>query len=209
MNDLRAFHCAVAMTELSDIQFPSIKGRNGEELATDEASLWKRVINRRVTRFMQPASILETHPGLGISTLIYKDGAPDAQYLSYGNGASKAELIDIDPFGQPWDDLEKVQKQIDPEKTCLLVTSGEIYCVIRKFHKSLRHATKVYGSQAPSWVVKEYIPNLTSMTGLNCQFFYAFPTSVRCVLCNKYLPKRLWKGCPQWMWWLSPERART
>jgi hypothetical protein len=45
------------LAALPFIRLSAQAGRNGEELATDEASVWKRVLNYRVAVFRRPDSI--------------------------------------------------------------------------------------------------------------------------------------------------------
>jgi hypothetical protein len=71
------------LDSLPRIDYPQFAGRNGEELATDEASVWKRVINYRVARYLRPNTILETHKGFGISTAIFKYIRPTAELFDH------------------------------------------------------------------------------------------------------------------------------
>src|SRR5947199_4513129 len=91
-----------ALKLLPKVHLPLVPGKNGEELATDEAAVWKRVLNFRVARYLKPRSVFESNPGLGISTRIYTFANRDVVSLS-AEDVDKlpiVDLIDIDPFGQ-------------------------------------------------------------------------------------------------------------
>ena len=81
MNKLRLKDLRIGLVNLPNLDFPQVDGRNGEELATDEAAVWKRVLNYRIVKFLRPRTILETHKGLGISTCIYSSICPEAILL--------------------------------------------------------------------------------------------------------------------------------
>jgi hypothetical protein len=83
-----------------------------------------------------------------------------------------------------------------------MITNGEALAVRRNLIKAQRFPTKFYGKKMPIWVTNELLPKLKEITQMEVQFFYAFPTSIRVILSNQSLPKSLWNGCPQWMWWL-------
>jgi len=196
---------ASGLSELPKLRFPKRVARNGEELATDEAAVWKRVLNYRIARLLKPDRILETHPGLGISSALYKHACPHAEFLQYelnGQLVKTADLIDIDPFGQPWDDLHNCIAFLS-KRSVLLISNGEAHAVRRNLKRGQRFPTEYWGRKMPLWVVREYIPRLEEMTGFTARFFYAFPTSVRVVLSRITMPATLWSGCPHWMWWLA------
>jgi hypothetical protein len=190
---------ALPLTKLS-----SQPGRNGEELATDEASVWKRVLNYRVAAFRRPDSILETHPGQFVSTAIYRSARPSAHIFDHLDmiTESSLDLIDIDPFGQPWDTITRVLPFIAND-TVVFVSNGEAHAVRRNLKRAQRYPTTYFGRNMPRWITTEYLPRLTEMIGLPCRFFYAFPTTVRSVHSRGLLPNGLFNGCPQWMWWLA------
>jgi len=197
--------------ELPALDILDLKGRNGEEFATDEAAVWKRVLAYRMAFYLKPASILETHPGMGICSALYNHASPDSELLNSSdifNGGSAPALIDIDPFGQPWDAIESLG---DLVKNCeyLLITNGEAQAVVRNFQNALRYKTQNIGKRMPHWVTQEYIPMLESITEKKVRFFYAFPTSVRVILSKRSLPISLWKNCPNWMWWLHKYASDT
>jgi hypothetical protein len=186
------------------VRAPAVRGRNGEELATDEAAVWKRTLNYRIAAYLQPAGILETHPGLAISTAFYGEAAPGAALLRFGSDRNLAgvDLIDIDPFGQPWDTIATCTRQIRHARA-VLVSNGEAYAVVRRWSRAQRFPSKYYGREMPRWVVSEYLPRLEKALGIPCQFFYVFPTTVRSIHSRVRLPRALFTGCPQWMRWLK------
>lgn len=184
-------------------------GRNGEGLAHDEASVWKRVLNLRLVEWMRPRVVLETHPGLGVSTYLYERGCGNVMSWSDSDAPQRipsCSIVDVDPFGAPWGTLEAIQPLIRAQ-TVLLVSNGEAQAVHRNLRKAQRYPTRYYGRRLPQWVTKEYLPRLESLTGCDVRFFYAFPTTVRAVLSRRSLPRMLWKGCPRWMWWLRKYAA--
>lgn len=205
MNKQRLEDLRTGLANLPNLDFPKVSGRNGEELATDEAAVWKRVLNYRVTRFLQPRTILETHKGLRISTHIYRKTCPEAILLDHTclpNSLPNIDYIDIDPFGQPWDTIKKYSELIKNSQVTA-ISNGEAYGVTRNLTKAQKYPTKFYGKMLPKWVTLEYIPLLESITGLKCQFFYAFPTTVRAILSAVRIPEDVFADCPQWMWWLK------
>src|SRR5947207_1211972 len=103
------------------VRAPFTRGRNGEELATDEAALWKRTLNYRIAAYLQPARILETHPGLAVSSAFYRAAAPEAALTRVGSDRNPpdADLIDIDPFGQPWDTIVTYARQVKHARAVL------------------------------------------------------------------------------------------
>lgn len=196
------------MAELPDLPELARPGRNGESLATDEAAVWKRVLLYRVARYHQPERILETHSGVGISAALYRHACPRSlifsltDYRAVSRLRGSFDLIDIDPFGQPWDALALALPQLAPGGV-LLVSNGEALAVWRNLRRQQRYPTQYYGRQMPLWVANEYLPRLEEITGRKVQFFYAFPSSVRAILSAAPLPSLLWEGCPRWMWWLQ------
>jgi hypothetical protein len=178
--------------------------RNGETLATDEASVWKRVLNYRLARILQPKSILETHPGLGISTKLYILASPRSKIhnLSDRCDSRSFDLVDVDPFGQPWDSLQSVLPHLS-SRGVIMVTSGEIQAVVRRLTKAQRFKTPLFGKKTPEWVQDEHVPRLEYFCNAKAVFYYAFPTSVRVFLARRAIPDRVWKGCRRWMWWLN------
>lgn len=209
MSPARARELDHALSQLPRISLPKRRGKNGEELATDEAAVWKRVLNFRVASFLKPNAIFESHPGFGISTKLYQAAAPTAvlhnpQTLRH---AAHVELADIDPFGQPWDTLLD-NREILSKTRVVMVTNGEAYAVVRKWRSAQRFPSAYFGRQMPRWVVEEYLPRLERLVRIPCRFFYVFPTTVRSIHCEVALPETLFFGCPQWMWWLrSPSKA--
>lgn len=195
----------IGLDNLPNLVFPDVGGRNGEELATDEAAVWKRVLNYRIVKFLQPRTILETHKGLGISTYIYRKTCPQA--LIFDDTPSLVDLptidyLDIDPFGQPWDTISKYSALLEYSKL-VAVSNGEAYAVTRNWTRAQKYPTQFYGKMLPKWVTSEYIPRLEIITGLKCQFYYAFPTTVRAIFSITRLPNDIFADCPQWMWWLK------
>jgi len=192
------------MAALPLINLPNVSGRNGEELATDEAAVWKRVLNFRIALYLNPKIIFETHPGLGISTEIYKSTCPKSIVLNKIKYSEDIypDLIDIDPFGQPWDTVSFYIEAIIKSKI-VMISNGEAQAVVRNLKKAQRYPTIYYGKQMPKWVLHEYIPRLESIIRIPCKFFYAFPTTIRTIHTMFDLPKWVFENCPQWMWWLS------
>jgi len=204
MNKQRLEDLRIGLANLPNLDFPEVNGRNGEELATDEAAVWKRVLNYRIVRFLQPRTILETHKGLGISTHIYRKTCPEALILDDTfplDCLPTIDYLDIDPFGQPWDTIFKYSALLKNSKA-VAISNGEAYAVTRNWTKAQKYPTEFYGKTLPKWVTSEYIPHLERITELKCQFFYAFPTTVRCVFSPIKIPKDVFADCPQWMWWL-------
>jgi hypothetical protein len=216
MDNTRFTHLETGLAELPRLKAFGFKGRNGEELATDEAAVWKRVLAMRVAKWLKPRAVVETHPGLGVGTSLYRWAVPGVRLLTAESYATEshsppyAEIVDIDPFGQPWDALRENQEIIRRCK-CLMVSNGEALAVRRNLRRAQRFPTKYFGKRLPLWVAKELIPRVERVSGLRVQFFYAFPTSVRLILGRTTFPSSLWRGCPQWMWWLAnyaPNEAR-
>lgn len=187
-----------------------VGGKNGETLAAyDEAEVWKRVLNYRLARFLRPYRIVETHGGLGVSTALYQL-ACDAEIVSCTHFQSelssvdRADFIDIDPFGQPYEALELTVKKIDRSKPAiLLVSNGEMVSVVRRLKNTQYLKTDYYGKTAHRWVEEQYLPFLEEKTGLNVQFYYIFPTTVRAVLANFKVPESVFSGCKKYMWWIE------
>src|SRR2546423_6745167 len=76
----------VARKVMPRVSAPFTRGRNGEELGTDEAALWKRTLNYRIAAYLRPARILETHPGLRVSSAFYRAATPEAVLMRVGTG---------------------------------------------------------------------------------------------------------------------------
>jgi hypothetical protein len=193
------------LRELPAIDLPSAD-RNGEALDTDEAAVWKRVLNYRLASHLKPRRLIETHPGVGVSTTLYKHASPGTEFIPVSDAISmrgpSISMIDIDPFGSPWLSLEEVSCLISRE-TVIQVSNGEAHAVRRNLKRGQKYPTRYFGCRLPQWVIKEYLPHLENTVGLKVQFFYVFPTTVRVILANRPLPQHLWLGCPRWMWWLS------
>jgi hypothetical protein len=201
----RRRHFLAGLAELPALPAFTISGRNGEELATDEAAVWKRVLSLRLTRWLQPNVIVESHPGLGIGSAIYLHAAPQAAVLDLDEalaGHVRAGILDIDPFGQPWDTLRDSAPLLH-DQLVLFVSNGEAHAVRRNVRRGQRFPTTYYGRRMHLWVEREFIPRVEELTGLQRRFFYAFPTTVRAVFSSLHLTGSLWHGCPQWMWWLG------
>lgn len=205
MNSTRREELKHALSLLPAVALPHISGRNGEELATDEAAVWKRVLNYRVAQHIELHNVLETHPGFGISTRLYKHANPDARV--YGpekrpNSKARMDLTDIDPFGQPWDALSEYAEIVRRSKV-VMISNGEAYAVTRNWSRAQRFPSRYHGKEMPRWVVKEYIPRLEKVLGLPCRFFYVFPTTIRSIHSRRLLPRSIFSDCPRWMWWVA------
>jgi len=166
--------------------------------------MWKRTLNYRIAAYLQPARILETHPGFAVSTAFYRAAAPEAILMRFESDRKlpKADLIDIDPFGQPWDTILTCEHHIKHAQA-VLVSNGEAYAVTRRWNRAQRFPSKFYGREMPKWVVTEYLPRLEKALGMPCQFFYVFPTTVRSIHSRVRLPRAIFVGCPRWMRWLE------
>ena len=209
-NKARVNDYLAGMACLPKIDFNHVSDRNGEALATDEAAVWKRVLNYRVSSaYANLRDVLETHPGVGISTAIYKYVGGDINIVSLedyrlvSNINQTFDIVDIDPFGFPYDAIEKCQHVFDLERTLLMVSNGEAFSVVRNLKTQHSKKTKNYGKKMGTWVVKEYLPVLEEITGFKVKFFYVFPTTVRAILSNLDIPEKVFSGCPRWMWWLK------
>jgi len=200
--------CQYALSQLPNLNYPESVS-NGEALDTDEAAIWKRVLDYRIAKWQQPDKVLEFYAGVGISTQLFKFAAPRAvahacttDWATELPPDGKFNIIDIDPYGQPWAALDRVEKYICPN-TILMVTNGGALAVSRNFQQALKYPTANVGRKLPVWVVKEYLPLLEKITNMEVQFFYAFPTSVRAILSNQKMPGFLFEDCPIWMGWLK------
>jgi hypothetical protein len=205
MDQTRREHYLRARAALPPIPLPTRKTANGEDLDWDEASLWKRVLNYRVAQYLGASTFLETHPGIGVTTALFRHACPTARFLSLEGDLCTVRppmLIDIDPFGQPWEILHQCSRFIE-RADVLFVSNGEAQAVHRNLKRAQRYPTQYFGRRMPRWVLREYIPRLEAFTGCHCAFFYAFPTTVRVALARCELPTSLFSDCPQWMWWLS------
>jgi hypothetical protein len=195
----------LALTELPIGQLSIGRQKNGEGIFHDEAEIQKRVISYRIAKQLQPETILESHSGIGVGSALYMRAAPKAKIKSLAETADtefNGSLVDIDPFGQPWDVL-LCYKNALRRASVIQVTSGEIYSVVRNWKRTFRFATRRVGRRAPEWVTAELVPRVEEITAMKCQFFYAFPTSARLILSSQRLPKSMWKGCGKWLWWFS------
>jgi hypothetical protein len=141
---------------------------------------------------------------------VYRAASPKATIVSLlsGLGTKTFALIDIDPFGAPWDTIETLSGIISLADV-VFVSNGEAYAVRRGLRRGQKYPSRYSGRDMPKWVTSEYLPRLERVTRLNIEFFYAFPTTVRVVLSRSRLPSALWVGCPQWMWWLERYAAQT
>jgi hypothetical protein len=198
-----------ALLEAGLAQLPThlltVRGRNGESLAHDEASVWKRVLNLRLVTWMRPSLVIETHPGLGISTALYRRGCSKVTSLSEAiemRAIPSASIFDVDPFGAPWDTVRAIVPFMKGQ-TILQVSNGEAQAVRRNLRKAQKFPTRFFGVRMPRWVLEEYVPRLEDQTKSTAAFFYAFPTTIRVILSRRPLPQWLWEDCPRWMWWLS------
>jgi len=208
INESRQAFLRRGLAELPDLPELHQRGRNGEELATDEAAVWKRVLDYRLAVWLKPARILETHGGMGIGTALYRHAAPQASIVALTDYrlavdlTGQFDLIDVDPFGLPYAALAYALPLLAPDGV-LLVSNGEALAVWRNLRRQQYAPTENFGRRLPRWVVAEYLPRLAALTHLPVRFFYAFPSNVRAVLCAHELPAHLWHGCQQWMWWLQ------
>ena len=184
-----------------------INGKNGESVTTDEAEVWKRVLNYRLIKYQQPHLILETHKGNGVGTFLALLACSTSEIISCTHFETQIpqdvlfDFIDIDPFGFPYKALN-LCKHLLKKNGIMVITSGEILTITRNLGTAIT-PTKYKGKQSWQFVEKDYIPYIENQTKLKCQFFYAYPTSVRIVLSNRSLPKILFDDCPKWMWWLK------
>lgn len=178
-------------------------GENGESVF-DVAGIWKRVLNHRISKYYGPKRILETHAGIGLSSLIYKNACPSAEIISLTDCTlipkGDFDLVDIDPSGAPWVALDHVSLSC---RTILMVSSGEAMMVQRGLNKSMKYPTTYKGKDLPKWIIKDYLPLLEELTHKQVRFFYCYPSTVRVVLSDFEMPSDLFEGCPQWMSWLS------
>ena len=206
MNTERHADMERGLAELPVLSGMNQPGRNGEELATDEAAVWKRVLNYRLARWLKPGRILETHAGLSISTVLYQHASPASETVSLAKGQTMPEdgafdLIDVDPFGAPWKTLTRVRGLLAHDGV-MMVSNGEALAVWRNLRRQQAFPTEFYGKRMPRWVRDEYLERVSDAAGVPVRWFYAFPTTIRVVLSNRDLPDWLWDRCPQWMWWL-------
>ena len=184
----------------------------GEGLAFDEAELYKRLLQYRISKYLKDkngsCNVLESHAGKSVGTSIYLHNECDfVSCRKYERDIpilsdNSYDLIDIDPFGQPYEALELALPKLK-DGGVLMVTNGEMMSVTRHMTKAQHLKTEYFGKTACRWVKEEYIPYMKDLTGLDCQFFYAFPTTVRIVLSNTFLPNKLFDGCPNWLWWFK------
>jgi len=101
-------------------------------------------------------------------------------------GMTPPELIDLDPFGNPWAQLPLALEWM--KYGALLVTTGEIEgiyrdsFIVRRNYPELEG--KYTGKEAVIWAQEEFIPNLISAYSqyeLRLIHFYAEPSSIRVV----------------------------
>ena len=64
-------------------------------------------------------------------------------------------------------------------------------------------ASEWHGKDCWKWVEQTYIPYIEEALNTKIQFYYIFPSSVRCIFSNAELPKGLWKDCPKYMSWIA------
>jgi hypothetical protein len=197
---------ALAVDELPLLYVKRTGIRNGEGLFHDEAELQKRLLSFRLARYCKPPVIIESHPGVGLGSLIYKHACPTATITTltddFRHDPLQQALVDIDPFGCPWTFIDR-HRVILREASIVQITSGEVYAVVRNWTRAQWKPTENFGTLAPRWIVKELIPDIERSIGKKCVFFYGFPTSARLILSSRPLPRRLWRGCEKWLSWFS------
>ena len=189
--------------------FKNMEGANGETLKYDEAEVWKRVLNYRIIKETNPKCILETHAGKSLSTKLYEKYS-NAEIISLENYQTElscveddsCDIIDIDPFGQPYDCLKMSLRKLK-DNGIIMMSNGEMLSVTRNLRKTQHLKTENYGKLSPKWVMNEYLPYIEKISGLEVQFFYAFPTTIRTVLSNQGIDESCFMGCKKWMWWLE------
>ena len=183
-------------------------GESGEELAVDEACVWKRVLDYRLIKKFKPKNILETHAGLGVATDLYKLASPKSSIVSCKHFQTDIpknmifDYIDIDPFGQPYEALEHTLIKHSDVNTIWQITNGEIMQVSRNL-KGVKLKSEYTGKDCYKWAEEVYIPWMEEYLDLKCQYYYIFPTSVRAVFSNKKISRELFKGCPVYMGWIT------
>lgn len=191
-------------------KFETITGKNGETLFYDEAEVWKRVLNYRISNYIKDAFILETHAGKGLSTYLYQYFSDSKKIISCQNWEIEInkfqkhsfDIIDIDPFGHPYKCIEKTIGLLKDDGI-LMISNSDILSVVRNLQNTLFLKSDYIGIRTPKWVKEVCIPYIESITNLECQFFYAFPTTLRLIMCKNKLPETIFSGCEKWMWWLK------
>jgi hypothetical protein len=187
----------------------SIDGlENGEGLFTDEAEVFKRVLQIRIAEYIKPKSVIETHAGKGIGTYIYKNNGHCNNIFSCHSNFEKelldcqitGELIDVDPYGFCYNALEKT-RMFWQEDSILTVSSGEIMSIVRGLKNDVLK-TKYKGREFIKWI-PDYVMHIESLTKMKCVFYYAFPSTIRLFLTNRLLPKDIFYDIPSLMWWLK------
>ena len=165
---------------------------NGEGLFSDEAAVWKRVLNLRIAKQMKNIRLFERHPGRNVNTLML-----DAHNVKYTLASiQNSNWIDIDPYGFPYEFLSEIGEHFS-DNLMLTVTSGEIVSVVRNL-KNTKFDTNFYGRTAWKYIIDEYIPFVENTTGMQVRGFYAFPTSVRLIVSNLDLDyTKIFKDCPK------------
>lgn len=177
---------------------------NDDSLAKDEAKVWKRVLQYRVAKYLQPRTILETHIGKGVGTQYLLHGASQADYFcpkrwqDYKQFEGKRfDLIDVDPYGQSYDIVDAYLPMLS-DGGVLMVTNGEATSVWRNL-PSARYKSRYCGNDLPLWALREYVPRLEDQTGLKVWFWYLFPSVIRTFSSNTPLPDDLFANCPRLM----------
>lgn len=195
------------------IRLAAADGVQGELVTTDEAEVWKRVLNYRLGKHFQFDTILETHAGKGIGTKLMLMANENSKITSLSHFQSQMpadksfDFIDIDPWGFPYEALDLALPLLKDDGV-LAITSGESAAVTRNL-PNRRIETNHKGKDSWKYVEDDYIPFLEQRTGLKCQFFYAFPTSIRTILTNNKTPKSIFKDCPQYMWWYRTRKEQS
>lgn len=177
---------------------------NDDTLFGDEAKVWKRVIQYRVSSYFKPKSILETHVGRGVGTAYLMNGNINAQHFApkkwqdYGQYTGmKFDLIDIDPYGQAYDIIDAYLPLLNNDAV-LMITNGEAMNIWRH-QPTAKYKSKYSGNDLPKWAIEEYIPRIEDMAGLRVIYWYLFPTIIRTVSTNMEYSTELFEDCPQLM----------
>lgn len=191
-------------------------GRNGETLRFDEAEVWKRVLDYRIAKHLKPSVIVETHGGTGVGTLAFMLASRHSRIYScedFGRNLrfvpdGAATLIDVDPFGHPYEAIKLVLPKL-ARPGVMMITNGEMMQVVRGLKRGQYLKTDYRGIDAVHWVRERFIPEIERLTGLRTRFYYCFPTTVRLIMAHEllceFLPEHLFAGCPQLMSWLKPK----
>lgn len=183
------------------------EGEPGEELLVDEASVWKRILDYRIIKYLKPQNILETHAGLGVASELYSIASPDSNIVSCKHFETDIpkdtvfDYIDIDPYGQPYTAIDYSLPQSNND-TVWSITNGEILQVSRNL-RGVKLKSQYKGKDSYKWVEEIYIPYMEKTLNSTCRFYYIFPTSVRAIFSNGELPKELFNKCPVYMSYIS------